>query len=157
VWVQQAIVGRHWPEQCNSNVQLIYKLDMNLKRQQINTRTESVEKVYACNYMHEILTWLGPYMRSKHIISLYSSRQRLRSSSTLQLNVHPARLATAGDRAFNVAAARLWNRLPPDITAGQTLFQFRRRFKTYFLIYLFLLVSHAYIVCQACFAHTDFN
>jgi hypothetical protein len=68
-----------------------------------------------------------------HRIADIPSRQRLRSSSTLQLDVPPARLATVGDRAFNVAAASLWNRLPPDITAAQTLFQFRRRLKTHFL------------------------
>jgi hypothetical protein len=68
-----------------------------------------------------------------HRIADIPSRQQLRSSSTLQLEVPPARLATVGDRAFNVAAAKLWNRLPPDITAAQTLFQFRRRLKSYFL------------------------
>jgi hypothetical protein len=68
-----------------------------------------------------------------HRIADIPIRQRLRSSSTLQLDVPPARLATVGDRVFNVAAARLWNSLPPDITAAQTLFQFRRRLKTHFL------------------------
>jgi hypothetical protein len=68
-----------------------------------------------------------------HRIADIPSRQRLRSSSTLQLDVPPARLATVGDRVFNVAAARLWNSLPPDITAAQTLFQFHRRLKTHFL------------------------
>ena len=47
-----------------------------------------------------------------------------------QLDVSPPLLATAGDRAFNVAAARLWNSLPADITAAQTLAEFRRRLKT---------------------------
>ena len=60
------------------------------------------------------------------------SRRRLRLSTTQQFDVPPARLATAGDRAFNVAAARLGNSLPADITAAQTLAQFRRRLMTHF-------------------------
>ena len=40
------------------------------------------------------------------------TRRRLRSSSSLTLNVRRTRLSTVGDRAFPVAAARIWNSLP---------------------------------------------
>jgi len=39
--------------------------------------------------------------------------------------------ATVGDRAFAVAGARLWNSLPPDVVASNTLSQFRRQLKTF--------------------------
>ena len=38
------------------------------------------------------------------------SRRRLRSASTLELNIPPTRRVTVGDRAFTVAAGRIWNR-----------------------------------------------
>ena len=39
--------------------------------------------------------------------------------------------ATVEDRTFAVAGARLWNSLPPDIVACDTLPQFRRELKTF--------------------------
>jgi len=57
------------------------------------------------------------------------SRQRLRSASTLALVV-PSRQSTIGDRAFPVAAARVWNGLPQVVTSSPSLAVFRRRLKT---------------------------
>jgi hypothetical protein len=57
------------------------------------------------------------------------SRQRLRSSSTATLIVPPTRLSTIGDRAFPVAASRVWNTLPPLVTSSQSLPVFRKRLK----------------------------
>jgi len=59
------------------------------------------------------------------------SRRRLRSSLTHQLDVPQSQCVTVGDRAFAVAGARLWNSLPPDIVASNTLSQFRRQLKTF--------------------------
>jgi hypothetical protein len=59
------------------------------------------------------------------------SRRRLRSSSTYQLDVPPTRLKTVGDRSFPVAASKVWNTLPPDITAATSIAIFRRRLKTH--------------------------
>jgi len=39
-------------------------------------------------------------------------------------------VVTVGDRAFPVAAAKLWNKLPGDVTASQSLAAFRRQLKT---------------------------
>jgi len=46
------------------------------------------------------------------------TRRRLRSASTPDLVVPPLRLSTVGDRAFPVAAARVWNSLPDFVTAS---------------------------------------
>jgi len=46
------------------------------------------------------------------------ARRRLRSTSSTSLDVRRTRLSTVGDRAFPVAAARLWNSLPSHITAA---------------------------------------
>jgi len=46
------------------------------------------------------------------------SRRRLHSASSTFLDVQRTRLSTVGDRAFPVAAARLWNSLPSHVTAA---------------------------------------
>ena len=50
------------------------------------------------------------------------ARRRLRSASSTSLNVRRTRLSTVGDRAFPVAAARLWNSLPSHVTAPPPLY-----------------------------------
>jgi len=59
------------------------------------------------------------------------SRLRLRSSATDAFLVRPTQLVTVGDRAFPVAAAKLWNELVGDFTASQSLAAFRRQLKTF--------------------------
>ena len=59
------------------------------------------------------------------------SRQRLRSSSGLRLIVPRSRLMSVGDRAFPVAAARIWNSLPLDVISADSLAVFRKRLKTH--------------------------
>jgi len=56
----------------------------------------------------------------------------LRSASTSRptLVVPVTRLSTVGDRAFLVAAARVWNSLPADVTSSPSLSTFKRRLKT---------------------------
>jgi len=58
------------------------------------------------------------------------TRRRLRSASTPALVVPPSRLSTVGDRAFPVAAARVWNSLPDFVTASTSLPMFKRHLKT---------------------------
>jgi hypothetical protein len=58
------------------------------------------------------------------------SRRRLRSSSTPALLV-PSTRTLAGERAFPIAAARVWNSLPSDVTSSTSLSVFRRRLKSY--------------------------
>ena len=59
------------------------------------------------------------------------SRRRLRSASSQRLVVRRTRLRTAGDRAFRVASPRLWNSLPDDDVASQSLATFKGRLKTF--------------------------
>jgi len=40
-------------------------------------------------------------------------------------------ISTVGDKAFSVVAAKLWNELPGDVTASQSLAAFRRQLKTF--------------------------
>jgi len=47
----------------------------------------------------------------------FEARRRLRSASSLSLNVRHTRLSTVDDRAFPVAAARTWNSLPQHVTS----------------------------------------
>jgi len=58
------------------------------------------------------------------------ARRCLRSASTSTLVVPVTRLSTVGDRAFPVAAARVWNSLPADVTSSPSLSTFKRRLKT---------------------------
>ena len=58
------------------------------------------------------------------------SRQRLRSASTTALVVPRTQHSTIGDRAFPVAAARVWNSLPLAVTLSPSLPTFKRRLKT---------------------------
>jgi len=61
------------------------------------------------------------------------ARRRLRSASSPSLAVRRTRLSTYGDRAFPVAASRVWNSLPHHVTSAQSLALtacFRSRLKT---------------------------
>jgi len=68
--------------------------------------------VYKC--LHQTAP---PYLAEElHQSSADDARQRLRFASTTSLVVPRTRLSTIGDRAFPVAAARLWNTLPLNVT-----------------------------------------
>jgi len=72
-----------------------------------------------------------PYLASdfRRVADL-GTRRRLCSASTPALVVPPSRLSTVGDRAFPVAAARMWNSLPDFVTASMSLPMFKRHPKT---------------------------
>jgi hypothetical protein len=59
------------------------------------------------------------------------ARRCLRSATSSSLIVRRTRLSTIGDRAFPVAAARVWNGLPQHVTSSPSLPVFRSRLKTY--------------------------
>ena len=58
---------------------------------------------------------------------------------TNRLVVPSVRLATAGSRAFPVAAAHTWNSLPEHIVSASTLQSFKRHLKTFLLLQSFRL------------------
>jgi len=57
------------------------------------------------------------------------ARRRLRSSSSSSLIVSRTQLLTTGDRAFPVAAARVWNSLSDLVTSAPSEAVFRFRLK----------------------------
>ena len=57
-------------------------------------------------------------------------RRRLRSASSASLVIPRTEHVTIGDRAFPVAAARLWNSLSSDVVFSPSLLTFRKRLKT---------------------------
>ena len=59
------------------------------------------------------------------------ARQRLRSSSSSSLIISRTRLSNVGDRAFPVAAARVWNSLPDLVTYAPSVAVFRSWLKTH--------------------------
>jgi hypothetical protein len=63
-------------------------------------------------------------------VSDIDSRRRLRSASSASLLVPRTNHVTIGYRAFPVAAAKVWNSLPPSITSLPSLLAFRRALKT---------------------------
>ena len=67
----------------------------------------------------------------------FEARRRLRSASS-SLVVRRTRLSTIGDRAFPVAAARIWNGLPPHLTSAPSLPVFRSRLKMHLFRRCFL-------------------
>jgi len=57
------------------------------------------------------------------------SRRRLQSASSQRLVVRRTRLRTVCDRAISAATPRLWNSLPVDVVASQSLATFKARLK----------------------------
>jgi len=57
-------------------------------------------------------------------------RRRLRSASTAVLIVLRSKHSTIGDRAFPIAAAKVCNTLPADVTSDPSLPSFKRKLKT---------------------------
>ena len=55
----------------------------------------------------------------------------LRSTDQKLLAVPKSRLKTYGDRAFSVAAPKLWNELPLNLRSLDTINLFKKHLKTY--------------------------
>jgi len=73
-----------------------------------------------------------PYLSDDlHRLVDIPSRRRLRSASSLQLDVPRTHRRTVGDRAFAAAGPTLWNSLPHDITDCASLTSFCRKLKTF--------------------------
>lgn len=65
------------------------------------------------------------------LISLRLPPRDLRSASEVRLCEPMARLVTRGDRAFSVAAPKLWNSLPSNIREANSLCSFKSLLKTH--------------------------
>jgi len=72
-----------------------------------------------------------PYLASNfRRVADLGTRRRLHLASTPALVVPPSRLSTVSNRAFPVAAARVWNSLPDFVTASTSLPMFKKHLKT---------------------------
>ena len=71
--------------------------------------------------------YLGPLTRVDDL----PGRRTLRSTNAKRLVVPPVKLSTVGSRAFAVAAPHIWNTLPTDVVAANSLSTFRRLLKRF--------------------------
>ena len=71
--------------------------------------------------------YLGPLIRVDDL----PGRRPLRSTNINRLVVPQVKLSTVSSRAFAVAAADIWNRLPTDVVAANSLSTFRRLLKRF--------------------------
>jgi len=72
-----------------------------------------------------------PYLANElHKVADIDSRRRLRSASSSTLVVPLMCHSNIGDRAYPVAASRVWNSLPSSVTSSTSLNAFRRRLKS---------------------------
>lgn len=72
---------------------------------------------------------LAPQYLSE-LVHIKTSTRSLRSSSSIQLILPPARLVTMGSRAFSRSAPYLWNSLPPYIQHSTSIATFKSHLKT---------------------------
>ncbi len=82
------------------------------------------------------------------LINVYQSSRSLRSNYQLLLMVPRSRLKCRGDRAFSVAAPRLWNALPLSIRSSPTLGVFQSALKNSFVFFsLWQCFLAVYVIC----------
>ena len=67
----------------------------------------------------------------KDLLKYRNSGRVLRSSNEHLLDEPVAKLKTYGDRAYSVAAPKLWNKLPLDIRLSSSVTVFKTKLKTY--------------------------
>ena len=77
----------------------------------------------------------------EELLQLVSNERDLRSNGQLLLELPRTRTVTA-DRAFSVAAPKLWNALPSSIRAASSLEAFKRMLKTH----MFNIVYHEFVL-----------
>ena len=67
----------------------------------------------------------------KEFVKIYSPGRSLRSSSKISLVKTKVNLKNYGERAFDYAAADVWNSLPESLTRADSLAVFKKHLKTY--------------------------
>ena len=88
----------------------------------------------------------------RNLLTFKSSLYNLRSSGSILLSMPAVRSKTLGDRAFMVAAPRLWNSLPKELRAITNVNSFKAHIKTYLfrtlywwaILYSVLTYMHIY-------------
>ena len=91
------------------------------------------------------------------LLSDYLPERNLRSASQLLFKPGPRTKTRYGDRAFAVAAPRLWNNLPLDIRRATTMWSFKRKLKTHLFKYTWDFLTWTYelflILLYYCFGN----
>ena len=80
--------------------------------------------------VYKALNETAPYYISE-LLKYNTSQRKLRSSSQHLLATPKARLKTYGERAFAVAAPRLWNSIPLELRSSSSIDIFKQHLKTY--------------------------
>ena len=81
-------------------------------------------------FVFKSLNGLAPDYLSD-LIRVHQPSRALRSGSQMVLEVPRSSLKTKGDRAFSVAAPKLWNALPVNVRTANSLSTFKTQLKTY--------------------------
>jgi len=66
------------------------------------------------------------------LLCTYNPSRTLRSSSMGLLQEKNAKIKKAGERAYSIAAPKLWNRLPQELRSLNELVSFKTALKTYY-------------------------
>ena len=90
----------------------------------------SIYSIYLSIYLSVCLNGLAPIYLTE-LLKPYVPTRTLRSSEQLLLAVPKTKLKLRGNRAFSVAAPKLWNELPLHIRQAPTILVFKSRLKTY--------------------------
>jgi len=69
------------------------------------------------------------YLSSLVHVADVPDRRALRSAGSNRLLIPPFKLSTVGGRAFPVAVAQFWNRLPDNVKSANSLSAFRQKLK----------------------------
>ena len=80
--------------------------------------------------VYKALNGTGPSYISE-LLKYHTSEWKLRLSSQRLLATPKARLKTYGERAFAVAAPRLWNSIPLELRSSSSIDTFKQHLKTY--------------------------
>jgi len=111
------------------NTQLQYSMLRELHWLRVPERIQFRLCVLVYHYVHGLSpAYLSDSLRPTSEIV---TRRCLCSADTTTLQVPSTRLATLGDRAFLLAAARAWNSLPLETRACSSLLTFRRETKSH--------------------------
>jgi len=115
-----------WLDSCSSPVDTTTSQHLHWLRAPEQITYKLAVLVYQC--LHGLaLAYLADTLQP---VAGLPGRQRLRSSLTLALAVPLTRLSTIGNRAFPVAAAKICNNLPSEVTSSDCLRTFKTKPKT---------------------------
>lgn len=81
-------------------------------------------------YVYKIIQGTAP-IYLQELLTLYKPTRSLRSQNSVTLQTPRVKTKSYGNRRFDMAAANLWNNLPADLRAVDSVEVFKSRLKTY--------------------------